>query len=74
MALFLEEISSADQRLGPLARSVRNSVELHQLILSALKLFLTLSLIIVEEILNLRAETADDRCDCPCWREKPASC
>ena len=65
MALFLEEISSADKRLEPLARSVLNSVKLHQLVLSVFTLSLTLSVIIIEEILNTRAETADDRRDCP---------
>ena len=65
MALFLEEIASADERLEPLARTVPNSVELHQLVLSVFMFSLTLSLIIIEEILNARAEIADDRRDCP---------
>lgn len=65
MALFLEEISSADPRLESLARSVLNSVRLHQLVLSVFSFSLTLSLIMIEEILNSRAETAHDRRDCP---------
>ncbi len=65
MALFLEEICSADERLEPLARSVLNSVKLHQLVLSVFTFSLTLSLTIIEEILNTRAESADDRRDCP---------
>ncbi len=65
MAFFLEEISTADQRLEPLARSVLNSVKLHELVLSVLTFSLTLSLTIIGEILNSRAETADDRRDCP---------
>ena len=65
MATILEEISCADRRLEPLAHSVRESAELHRLVLSAFKFSLTLALIIVEEILNYRAENMDDKLDRP---------
>ncbi len=65
MALLLEEIFRADQRLEPLVRSVRNSIELHKLVLSLFSLSLTLALIMAEEILNSRAQKANDRCNCP---------
>ncbi len=65
MALLLEEISHADQRLEPLACSVFDSVELHQLVFSVFNFCLTLALITIEEILNSRAKNMKDRGNCP---------
>ena len=65
MTLLLEEIASADQRLEHPARAIFDSVKLHQLVWSVFKFSLALSVVILEEILNSRAENADDRRDCP---------
>ena len=65
MELILEKISQKDHRLEPLANTVMSSLKLHELVFSVFSFSMALALILIEDILMVRAKNMDDRCNCP---------